>query len=286
MKADFIGRNRTRIFILVFFVLTLLQAGLSQEKAIEKQARAYYKPESWPKTGVPLLRGMSLDSFDFKGFQLKEKRYFSPARGTNYIWYNEKEKLELWITIDVCPSVEAAHQELFDWLATGTSSLLRKGTLTDQQLKIGDVSWADPRFNTLAFSSRNVVVIILGRSTQPRHGQLMNEIALSIDGEIRARPGAEEAKRGVAQMAPIIEKIALEKPELRLNESTKVIIVARDPGGGKLEFSFHTTGGNILRTKEGILFQATSPGTHLIRVIVINTENIVSEKTISVTVTK
>lgn len=278
--------NMTKGFLFVFFGLMLLQTGLTQEKDIEKRAREYYKPESWPRTEVPLLEGISLDNFEFKGFQLNEKRYGSPFKGTNYIWFNEKENLELWIIINVCTSVEATHKELLDWLITGTTSLLKKGTLTDQETQIGDISWADPNFNTLVFSRRNVVVIVLGHSTQPRHRRLINEIALSIDSEIQRRPGIREVKRYITEVAPVIEKVTLEKSELRINEKTKITVVARDPRGGKLEYSYYATGGNILRTKEGIFYHATVAGTHTIKVMVINKGNITSEKTISLTVTK
>ena len=264
----------------------VFSTGLSRTSDLEKQARAYYQPESWPKPALTLWPGLRLDDFRLEGFQLKERRYFAPAKGTNYIWRNEKEQLELWIIVNVRTTVESAQRDLFNWLVSGTAALMKKGTLTGQEARIGDISWADPQYGTLAFVRRNVAVIILGRTNKTAHRQLIDRVASTIDNVLREGPGGEGIKRDIKMIAPAIESVTLSKSKLRVNERTKVTVVARDPCGGKLEYAYRATGGNILRTKDGVFYQATMPGDQTITVLVVNPDNITAEKEISVTVTK
>jgi hypothetical protein len=117
-----------------------------------------------------------------------------------------------------------------------------------------------------------------------RHRQLIENIALTIDEAIRTEPRTPDAAENIKRVSPIIDSLLLDQTTLRVNERTRVSVTARDPRGGKLEFSFHATGGNILTTEEGFFYQATTPGKHTITASAVNPYNLRSKKSVTVTV--
>ena len=272
------------IILIVICSIISSSIAISQTAEIEKHVADYYKPESWTKsTRLPLL-GFKLDNYAIKGFELKEKRYFSPSKGVCYIWYSEEEAYELWTVVNVYASVEAAHNGMFKWLLNGNTSLMEKGTLTSHTEVIGDISWADPSFLTLAFVRDNVVVLIFGRTKEESHRQMVEDIASSIDDGIKTEPRIYASSETIMGIRPVIESITLEESELRVNQKAKLTVIASDPRGQVLTYGYYATGGNILNTKEGIFYQATTPGEHEIAVTVINDANLSSEIAVSVTV--
>lgn len=271
------------ILIIICFIIPPLIT-IAQTAQIVERAVDYYKPDSWPKSTQPPVMGFGLDNYSIPGFKLKEKRYFAPTKGTCYIWYNDSEQLELWIVVNVYVSAEAAHGGMFNWLATGTTALIERGTLSSKTELIGDISWADPNFSTLLFARDNVVVLVVGLTKKENHRQLIDDIASLIDDEIKTKSRTATTSEPIEWIRPIIETISLEESKLRVNEKVKLTVVASDPRDEMLRYGYYATGGNILRTKEGVFYQAIKPGIHKIVVTVINEANISTEETLSVTV--
>ena len=284
MKQPQIAHIFLTVFLIVICFIISSSFTIAQTTDIEKRAIEYYKPDTWPKSTQFSTMGFQLDNFSIRGFDLKEKRYFAQTRGTSYIWYNEEEQLELWIVINVYASVEAAHDGLLNWLATGTSALMERGTLTAETELIGDISWANPTFFTLAFARDNVVILMIGRTKKNSHRQIIDDIAVSIDNQIRSESKPMTSYENIMNTKPIIESISIEDSDLRINQKTKLTVVAHDPRGETLRYGYYAEGGNILNTKEGVFYQATVPGRHEILVTVINEKNISSEEGVSVTV--
>lgn len=284
MKQPQIAHKFLTVFLVVICFMISSSFTIAQTTEIEKRAIEYYEPETWPKSTQFSVMGFKLDNIFIRGFELKEKRYFAPTRGTGYIWYNEEEQLEVWIVINVYASVEAAHDGMINWLATGTSARMVKGTLIAETELIGDISWADPAFFTLAFARDNVVILTFGRTKKESHRQIIDDIAVSIDNQIRSESKAITISENITSVRPIIENISLEDSELRINQKARLTVVAHDPQGETLRYGYYSKGGNILNTKEGVFYQATVPGRHKILVTVINEQNISSEEGVSVTV--
>jgi hypothetical protein len=284
MKQPHIVHKFLTVFLIALCFMTSSSLTIAQTTEIEKRAIEYYEPDTWPKSAQFLTIGFTLENFSIHGFELKEKRYFAQTRGTSYIWHNQEEQLELWIVINIYASVEAAHDGMLKWLATGTSARMERGTLTAETELIGDISWADPDYVTLAFTRNNVVILMFGRTKKESHRQIIDEIAVSIDNRIRSESEPMAGIENITNVRPIIANVDIEESELRVNQKTKLTVVAHDPRGETLRYGYYAEGGNILNTNEGVFYQATVPGRHEILVTVINEQNIRSEKTVSVTV--
>jgi hypothetical protein len=278
-------KRRTLILILPLACsLAFIQTVLPQTPGHEDQALKHYDPKSWPRTSDLLVPGLKLDDFEFEGFQVTERQYFAPARGVRYTWQNKREQLEVRIVVSVHASAEAAHRALLDWLVNGTSTVMQRGALTDPDRQIGDISWVDRDYGTLAFARGNVVIIMFGDPKAKGRHQLVDRMASTIDEELNREPLVKIAPGDFEKMAPSIERVALEDAKLRVNDLAKLTVVANDPLGRKLEYGYYATGGNILRMKDGVFYQATTPGDHTITVTVVSPENIVSERAIRVSV--
>jgi hypothetical protein len=284
MKQPLIVHKFFTVFLIVICSMTSSSFTIAQTTQIEKRAIEYYKPDTWPKSTQFSTMGFTLDDFSIPGFNLKEKRYFAQTRGISYIWYNEEEQLELGIVINVYASVEAGHDGMLNWLATGTSARMEKGTLTAETELIGDISWADPAYFTLAFARNNVVILMFGRTKKESHRQIIDDIAVFIDNRIRSESKRMTSYENITSVKPIIENVSIEDSELRVNQKTKLTVVAHDPREETLRYGYYAEGGNILNTNEGVFYQATVPGRHEILVTVINEQNIRSEEGVSVTV--
>lgn len=284
MKQPQIAHKFLTVFLIVICFIISSSFTIAQTTEIEKRAIEYYKPDTWPKSTQFSTMGFKLDNFSISGLDLKEKRYFAQTRGTNYIWYNEEEQLELWIVINVYASIEAAHDGMLNWLATGTSTLMERGTLTAEIELIGDISWTDPAFFTLVFARNNVVILMFGRTKKESHRPIIDEIAVSIDNRIRSESKPMTSSENITSVRPMIENVSIEDSDLRVNQKAKLTVVAHDPRGETLRYGYYAEGGNILNTKEGVFYQATVPGRHEILITVINEQNISSEEGVSVTV--
>jgi len=116
------------------------------------------------------------------------------------------------------------------------------------------------------------------------HRKIIDDIAVSIDNQIRSESKPMDSSENIASVRPIIENISIEDSELRINQKAKLTVVAHDPRGEALRYGYYAEGGNILNTKEGVFYQATVPGRHEILVTVINEQNISSEESILVSV--
>ncbi len=274
------------IILIIVCSMIFLSMAISEAGEIEDRAIQYYQPESWPKSTRPPIPGLNLEHFTIPGFELIEKRTFAPTMGTGYIWNNEVEQLELWIVVNVYDSVKDAHNGMFSWMVSGTTIPLKRGMLTNQK-ELGDISWADPAFPSLVFARDNVVVLIMGHSKKASHAVLIENIASLIDNRIRVEEtgaASETASKTFQLIKPVIKSIALDKLEVQVNQTVKLTVVADDPSGEVLRYAYYATGGNILETKEGVFYQALTPGRHEVVVTVINESNIRSEAAISITV--
>ena len=76
----------------------------------------------------------------------------------------------------------------------GISVQLRRGSLVEAGERVGDISWADPQHNTLAFVRSNIIVIVLGRTTGSRLRPLINNLARTIDESITKTPKSPISK--------------------------------------------------------------------------------------------
>ncbi|MFC1610360.1 hypothetical protein ACFL6C_05330 [Myxococcota bacterium] len=270
---------------LIAAVMQILPSStIARASRIEARAVEFYRPDTWPKSTQFSAIGFKLDDLAIGGFELREKRFFASTRGVSYIWSNEEEELELWTVVNVYASVEAAHDGMFDWLASGRSARMKRGSLSAEGELIGDISWADPAFATLIFARNNVVILILGRNRSVDHKQLIDEIAVSIDDSVRSESKTMSAFENISTVRPIITNITLDDSRLRVDQKTKLTVVAHDPLGRALKYGYYSRGGNILNTNEGVYYQATVPGRHEILVTVVNEQNIGSERIVSVTV--
>jgi hypothetical protein len=280
--------KKNTVYILLAFVgLTILAIpAMAQIDVIDKQALEHYQPDTWKKSTEPPILGLRLDDFRIDGFSLKEKRNYPATGGTDYLFYNEQEYLDLHVIINVYTNIDEAHNGLYNWLTMGTNVLMQKGSFSSVSNIIGDISWVGPSSFALAFIRDNLVVIMYGMTRIAQHLELIEEIASSIDETIKTEPRMPNAAENIKRINPIIDSLVLEKTTLPVNERTKILIIARDPRGGNLEFTFHSTGGNILTTKDGYFYQATIPGEHTITVFAKSPYNLRSKKSVTVIVEK
>ncbi len=287
MKPRRYTKKTSSYIILVILSLFILSTpAVAQIDVDNEQAREHYQPDTWRKSTEPPVLGLKFDDFRINGFELKGKRRYPATGGTNYWWHNKRENLDLHIIINVYQATNEAHEGLYNWLLTGINVPMQKGSFSSDSNIIGDISWVDPSSFTLAFIRDNVVVIMNGMTRVSRHLQLIEDIASSIDGTIKTMPRTPDAAKNIKQVSPIIDSLVLDQTSLRVNERTRISIAARDPRGGKLEFTFQATGGNILTTKEGFFYEATKPGKHTITAFAINPYNLRSRKTVTIDVVK
>jgi len=274
-------------FILALAGLILLPAfAQSQFATMEQQARKLYQPDSWRKsTKLPVV-GLKFDDFQINGFVLKKTKPHSPTGGTDYCWSNKLENWDLHVIVNIFNNASEAHKKLYHWLVTGINVNLQKGAFSSSSKIIGDVSWVEPGSTTLAFIRDNVMIIMEGTSRKDRHLELTENIAISIDEVIKAEPRPTDATEEIEKLSPIIDSVVVGQTILRLNEQTRISITAHDPRGGKLEFTYQATGGNIFYTKNGVFFQATDPGEHTITVFARNPYNLRSKKSVTIIVEK
>ena len=280
--------RRSRIFLLIMSFV-LLAAALCRtapagaDPRLERM-RDYYKPESWPRTDAFLVPGLRLDGLVFEGFRLAGKRYCSPGRGTNYIWRFDKEGLEVWTIVQACASVEKAQEELLGWLTAGISVQLRRGSLVEAGERVGDISWADPQYNTLAFVRSNIMVIVLGRTTGSRLRPLINNLARTIDESITKGPKVTDLKGGLTAYLPVIERLSLSNGKPKLNQQVRLTVTGHDPRGLELKYVYRASSGAITETAKGVYYRAAAPGRQTLTVIAVSADNFVTEKKIEVEV--
>lgn len=283
-----ITHNRIKYFILFgTAIVFLLSMGLTaQSDDILNKARQYYKPDTWQKSDKQPLAGLKLDDFAISGFNLKEKRVHTPTGGTDYIWFDKDANASLHVIVNIYSSTNIAREKFLTWLITGVNIPLQKGTFFSNLTVIGDISWADSNSSLLAFSRDNVFIIIHGRPNVVSDCQIIESIANNLDKAIIELPRPDNGTEVIKMTRPVIESLKIEKTKLKLNETVLITVKAHDPRGEKLDYNFYATGGNILQTKQGYLYQAVKPGKHTITVSAVNTSNLRSEGTISVTVGK
>ena len=131
MKLRRYFKNITVYIIIAFVGLSILAIpAMAQIDVIDKQAREHYQPDIWKKSTEPPILGLRFDDFRISGFGLKEKRNYPATGGTDYLFHNKQENLDLHVIINVYTTIDEAHNGLYNWMTMGTNVLMQKGSFS------------------------------------------------------------------------------------------------------------------------------------------------------------
>jgi hypothetical protein len=278
---------KTNILVLIVAIMSLgLPAPSNAMEEIKRKIDKYYKFDTWPKSDKQPIVGFKMNNYAIDGFTFKTKKHHAPTGGMDYIWVDNRSKINMHVIINVYQTTEKAKAAYINWLAVGVNAPLKKGTFSSSSDTIGDISWCDTQSSLLSFQRDNVFIITRGQPFNAQNLPVIEEAARNIDDvlikEDRSLKGAETIKK----IQPVIRRVDLKKTSINLNEKVLITVETMDPRGERVEYYVKAGGGNIVRTKQGYMYEALKTGKHTITVFAVNESNIRNEKSIDIVVTE
>ncbi len=201
--------------------------------------------------------------------------------GREFVYQRNDDQANLFINVGLYRSPEDAEYAAITYL-NEISMVMNEGKISG--LSIGDKFWWwSPNFDTnnishILFIRKNGLFIIHSQNYEG-----VKDFAKIIDSDIQKSASYITLNNNIS--LPIINSISIEKSNIQVGESTKITIHAIDPNNEVLEYLFLPGLIKDQNDPDNVYTFIASPdyvpsplvGEHIIKVMVINESNVVSE---------